>query len=365
MSCVPLIVIPLTEISVADHQFDVIVIALTSDTLSENASAALSLGDTYFKNSNISSWKLWYCLDNDKSRFIWADTVRGKGVIYRMIDQSGNDCPYDFKNVQFKYRYLNYENGEWNIIQTSDWVYTFTYRDDEAWTIEDYSVVRPVNCFGNIIKGKPDHTYSGAPRAIPYIVFSNNLKTNACYKNYIEAPQTSSENMSNIRTNHIVFGNGAHNNTVGRGCFEIYTSGSCYNNKFDTAVNHVYLGSKCHTNSFGTHTQKVYLGENCMANSFEHYCNTDESTIKFGDSCHYNTVGRCSKDLVFGTSCSHNTLEDSDYSITLNDNCDYNFFGAHVQNVTLDAESKYKRYMRGIDGDVVSKINELLETSVN
>lgn len=27
----------------------------------------------YFQNSNLSAWKVWYCLDNDKSRFSWAD----------------------------------------------------------------------------------------------------------------------------------------------------------------------------------------------------------------------------------------------------------------------------------------------------
>ena len=26
----------------------------------------------YFQNSNLSAWKVWYCLDNDKSRFAWA-----------------------------------------------------------------------------------------------------------------------------------------------------------------------------------------------------------------------------------------------------------------------------------------------------
>lgn len=27
----------------------------------------------YFQNSNLSAWKVWYCLDNDTSRFAWAD----------------------------------------------------------------------------------------------------------------------------------------------------------------------------------------------------------------------------------------------------------------------------------------------------
>ena len=59
----------------------------------------------YFAKANLSAWKVWYCLDNDATRFAWADTENGKGVIWRMVDEWQNDCPYDFKNVQFK-RYL-------------------------------------------------------------------------------------------------------------------------------------------------------------------------------------------------------------------------------------------------------------------
>ena len=55
----------------------------------------------YFASSNLNAWKIWYCLDNDESRFVWADGENGSGVIYRMIDEWNNDCPYDFKNIQF------------------------------------------------------------------------------------------------------------------------------------------------------------------------------------------------------------------------------------------------------------------------
>lgn len=86
----------------AGNQFDIIVLALTNNTLSEQAWAALHSGDTYFANSNLSAWKLWYCLDNDTTRFAWADNTsgNGRGVIYRMIDEFNNDVPYDFKNIQ-------------------------------------------------------------------------------------------------------------------------------------------------------------------------------------------------------------------------------------------------------------------------
>lgn len=84
-----------------NNQFDIIVKAIDDCTLSEIASACPSVGVNYYDNCNLNAWKIWYCLDNDTERFHWAD-LNGKGVIYRMIDEFGNDCPYDFKNIMFK-----------------------------------------------------------------------------------------------------------------------------------------------------------------------------------------------------------------------------------------------------------------------
>ena len=60
---------------------------------------------TLIKSSsvNMNAWELKYCLDNDNSRFVWADiTETGRGVIYYMKDEYGNECPYDFKNIMFE-----------------------------------------------------------------------------------------------------------------------------------------------------------------------------------------------------------------------------------------------------------------------
>lgn len=186
----------------AGHYFDIAVLALSEDTLSEEAKALHHEGDTYFQNCNLAAWKLQYCLDNDITRFGWAmqanekyieadsatigsprekfyrdpshdmtveeggqsltllawtnsdavtiypaaldestgtitdavsiinaliaeasggficaftvpgqaeyhvfsavdaNPLGGKGVIYRMIDEHRNDCPYDFKNIK-------------------------------------------------------------------------------------------------------------------------------------------------------------------------------------------------------------------------------------------------------------------------
>ena len=35
----------------------------------------------YFQNSNLSAWKVWYCLDNDTARFAWADDRDSYGII--------------------------------------------------------------------------------------------------------------------------------------------------------------------------------------------------------------------------------------------------------------------------------------------
>ena len=89
----------------AGNKFDVIVLATGTNSLSEQARAINHTpqeGETdYFANSNLSAWQIWYCLDNATTRFAWADSTNGKGVIYRMIDEWGNECGYDFKNIMY------------------------------------------------------------------------------------------------------------------------------------------------------------------------------------------------------------------------------------------------------------------------
>lgn len=88
----------------ANHPFDIVVMAISETNLSEDAKAVLHEGDTYFSQAGakLDAWVIKYCFDNDATRFTWADSANGKGVVYRMVDEWGNDLPYDFKGVQFK-----------------------------------------------------------------------------------------------------------------------------------------------------------------------------------------------------------------------------------------------------------------------
>ena len=92
----------ITTAQSAGHVFDVLVTAVAENALSEDARAIHHDGDTYFGGSQLKSWALKYSLFNDTTRFGWADELNGKGVIYFMRDEFGNECGYDFKNIQFK-----------------------------------------------------------------------------------------------------------------------------------------------------------------------------------------------------------------------------------------------------------------------
>ncbi len=88
----------------ANHHFDIIIRAIDVNRLDYNAYAAYSARDTdgYFANCNLGKWELKYDLNNDTSKYAWADTANGKGVIFFMKDEYNNQLPYDFKNIMFK-----------------------------------------------------------------------------------------------------------------------------------------------------------------------------------------------------------------------------------------------------------------------
>lgn len=78
--------------------FDIILTALSNDTLSEDAKAVHH--GSNFLNEKVDSWEIKYCLENDTTRFAWA-SMTGTGVIYYMKDEFNNEAWYDFKNIQF------------------------------------------------------------------------------------------------------------------------------------------------------------------------------------------------------------------------------------------------------------------------
>ena len=86
----------------AGRRFDIIVRADDGSHLNENAYAAHHEGDGHFAACRLEAWELKYCIDNDGTRFGWADPDGGRGVVHYMRDEWGNEAPFDFKNVRVR-----------------------------------------------------------------------------------------------------------------------------------------------------------------------------------------------------------------------------------------------------------------------
>ena len=121
----------------AGHQFDIITMALSENTLSENCSAMVNDNDSsgYFDNNNLEAWKIKYAITQDENipRFVNYDPSAGKGYIYSMTDEFGNTAPCDFKNRLLDGYYL----------------FSYEYEEDGQTVIEDFSLNS--NCYQNTV----------------------------------------------------------------------------------------------------------------------------------------------------------------------------------------------------------------------
>ena len=283
----------------AGHQFDIIVTADDESTLNEEARAALHTGDEYFSGCSLNAWKIWYCLDNDTTRFAWADATNGKGVIYRMIDEWNNDCPYDFKNIQF-YRKWYATKSLWSIISSDNTgvpCYTFSSSGNSATTLfTDMSLLASNSIYSNVI-GK--YVNSNKQTLNNICFFGNN-----CYFNS--------------------FGNDCSRNTFGND-FSRNTFGiNCYSNTF---------GNKCSSNTFGNCFQGNTFGISCWYNTF-------------GINCYNNTFGNDCRRNTFGNNCGNNTFGNNCGSNTFGNSCIYIKFASDSS-----ASNKYNYYQNNYFGD--------------
>lgn len=97
----------------AGHQFDIIVTALDERTLSEEAQAIQNNIEGYFDGSNLSAWKLWYCLDNDTNRFAWAGNVKVGEIEYKSYDSSKCTINPELINSNTFITPFNFESCVW------------------------------------------------------------------------------------------------------------------------------------------------------------------------------------------------------------------------------------------------------------
>lgn len=81
--------------------FDLIVTATSSSTFSYKCKAAFNADDDYFNNNcNIGAWDIWWMPGYEYYNPTNSDeNAEYYGWIFKMVDEFGNEAPYDFKNL--------------------------------------------------------------------------------------------------------------------------------------------------------------------------------------------------------------------------------------------------------------------------
>ena len=199
------------------------------------------------------------------------EVPEGRGVIYYMKDEYDNECPYDFKNIQFKRwatddEVANDDKFYSSLEDTGNalrWCYTFTANGYTNDTWADASIIKPYklmsdeggkSCSGNIIK--PFYSYyDNAEESnekdgvqwlndiVLYGGYEDNLSYDGYSYNYINLPAQNEFGLccremtcgkdyaSNFNTigadcRRIKIGGFTHDNTIGNKCGEIAIYGS-------------------------------------------------------------------------------------------------------------------------------------------
>ena len=278
--------------------FDILIVADDESTLNENVRFTYHDGDEYFSGCNLESWEGKYCIYNDTTRFTWATRDNtGKGVIYWLKDEWGNECPYDFKHIQFKRTVDGVDN----------WYYTFTWVDEN-------DVVKDVSVVGQKLSTNNGH-YSG--------VFNNQILPVSECKSH-----SCNGNKYRIVLNNIVFISSYSYSGAFNGCYGNKFGVNCYNNTFGNYCNCNTLGSECYNNTFGNGCANNILGNLCYGNTFGGEC----SYNTFGNWCSNNSSVNNCYDNTFGNYCNNNTL---------GNDCNGNTFGNYCDNNTFETDYMY------------------------
>ena len=315
------------ETQSAGHAFDVVVKALSENVLSEEASAAQHNGDTYFDNCKLDAWELKYSLDNDTTRFAWADTENGKGVIYHMKDEYNNECPYDFKNIQFKlyagtgsgwttylsstgasattivpYRLTRAFNGvsigiyTWNIT-TNDYTYAYTYSGYNDKTTTDKTLHGEVHdcLIGNnwaTVQKDDTETYKVLSLnfivAIPFLLSQKDDTFNVYGNDF------------GINCHDVIISDNCYSNKLGDSCYNIHTQYSCYSWTCGDNCYSWSCGNSCNSWSCGNYCYSWNCGNYCGSWACGNSCNS----WRCGNYCSHWTCGNDCSSWKIGTSNS-------------------------------------------------------------
>ena len=282
-------------------------------------------------------------------------TEAGKGTITWMKDEHGNECPYDFKNVQFK-RYMTTDSvigreglgGKYmvadpdncpqglSVEDTEDFIWAYTFSSDNAGGEQmDYSLTAAHSVHDNTMKPYD----SGIPNNVMFgeYNYGNSFGVN-CYNN-------SWGNNCYINS----WGNGCNSNSWGNGCRSNSWGNSCYNNSWGNSNQYNSWGNNCYINSWGNNCYSNSWGNGCNRNSWGNGCNSNSwgnscynnswgnncYSNSWGNNCYSNSWGNGCRSNSWGNSCYNNSWGNSNQYNSWGNSNQYNSWGNNVTQSTL------------------------------
>ena len=270
-------------------------------------------------------------------------TEAGKGTITWMKDEHGNECPYDFKNVQFKrWKVTDSMDGRTEFTDTylgvldntaeklsvkdaEDFIWAYTFSSDAMGGEQtDYSLVGSHSVYGNIIKEMGDGS-------LPDNVFFGEN----CYANTLS--QSCSRNSFSQDCYRNSFSQGCSYNSFSQSCYYNSFSQYCYNNSFSQNCNRNSFSQDCYNNSFSQYCYNNSFSQNCQNNSFSQGC----SYNSFSQSCYRNSFSQNCKNNSFSQNCQNNSFSQGCSYNSFSQGCQNNSFSQYCYNNSFSQNVQY------------------------
>ena len=347
----------LTDVSGAGHPFDLIVTAISGSEFSENAEACLHDGDTYFLKSDLGAWKIKYCFDNDNERYEWANASSGRGVIFYMKDEWGNECSYDFKNVLFaRYKRAQYTASDagltpygitsgsvpWRVLSeqvASGFMPSFV--TNTALTGDFFDTLGTSEIFPNSLTDSAsvfDYHMTTVGQTTDYVILNliyvNTSNSVRRYTVKLEGNATSTKKWfyTFSSLNGVSLTDGA---TV----YDASVLGSAPE-EATVAYGNV-IKPYFEENGLPFMLNGVVLiddvPDNCFGNFFDRNCRN----VTAGNDFSLNKIGAGCRDLIFGNSCRSNVIGNDCYNVYVGRACENNVIESSVSDVTMLNECEF------------------------
>lgn len=335
--------------SSATNQFDIIVRADGVNKLSEDAYAINhesneSGYEDYFANSNLSAWKLKYCLNNDLSRFAWART---NGIVVNNSNYYRYNDYYDDVGASHPYCWLKNNNKNYKF-----WTDTESVSVGDAVYSNSNSATPTSTVISIIEEGKgviywmKDEFNNEAPYDFKNFLYT----TTSAYGNYTNAYTFSYTENDELKDASLLKDKKCCNNVIKSNGGTVLivsdtTTFNSYNNVFEKECANVILKSGCSRNIFKMNCMNIQFGANCTGNFISSYC---QNSV-FGNSCVYNIIGNHNF-FEFGNNCEGN-ITGNVCTVNLGNYCSYNKVGNHCAFTLGTSSSNKINYCRYITVD--------------